>query len=300
MKIKRREFFESLRNQLFYNSSLQKCNEELSQYILSQIGSVKLSENDIMKIKQEIKYFVSKMFRKWRECKYTYERFNNKNKEWLDENFKLLETQLPVLPSSSVEQKSEQANRGRTKKSFKESSECSKQRYVRTIISDHSTEKLYSAAETSLVKSGKRTAAEIVKLAITSSPRSLKKMRLVHDAASSSCSRSYSPEEALALMVDLGLTKEGFIMMRLGAKERGADIYPSYYIIAKAKEMFYTVNIKINENEAIVSVQDLLNHTVQRLSEIQADVILQNISYDRDTIEVYYKWGLDGSGGHSI
>lgn len=44
-------------------------------------------------------------------------------------------------------------------------------------------------------------------------------MRDAHNV--SSTLRSYDPEEALALMVDLGLTKEDYITMRLGAKERG-------------------------------------------------------------------------------
>ena len=125
-------------------------------------------------------------------------------------------------------------------------------------------------------------------------------MKLVHETSSSATIRPYSPEEALGLIVDLGLTKEDYITMRLGAKEREADIYPSYHVIAEAKRKCYPANIKITENEAVVPLLDLLTHTIQRLAQVQADVILQNISEDCDTIEVYYKWGLDGSGGHSI
>lgn len=88
--------------------------------------------------------------------------------------------------------------------------------------------------------------------------------------------------------------------MRLGAKKRGADIYPSYHVIQEAKRKCYPVNIKISENEAVVPLKDLFIHTTQRLVQVQANVILQNISEDCDTIEVYYKWGIDGSGGHSI
>jgi hypothetical protein len=33
---------------------------------------------------------------------------------------------------------------------------------------------------------------------------------------------------------------------------------------------------------------------------MQANVILQNISDDSDIIEIYYKWRIDGGGGHSI
>ena len=42
------------------------------------------------------------------------------------------------------------------------------------------------------------------------------------------CIIPYSPEEALFLIVDLELTTEDYKTMWLGAKQRRADIYPSY------------------------------------------------------------------------
>ncbi|KAK4882705.1 hypothetical protein RN001_006024 [Aquatica leii] len=60
-------------------------------------------------------------------------------------------------------------------------------------------------------------------------------MKLVHDTSSSAVIRPYSPEKALGLIVDLKLTKEEYITMKLGAKNRGANIYPSYHVIAEAK-----------------------------------------------------------------
>lgn len=194
----------------------------------------------------------------------------------------------------------QQNSRGRPKKSFEESSQRSKQRKISSILSEHSSEQVCLAAGSSLVKAGRRTAAQVLKLAIDTTPTRLKKMKLVHDISSSITLRPYSPEEALGLIVDLGLTKEDYITMRLGAKERGADIYPSYHVIQEAKKKCYPVNIKISENEAVVPLNDLFIHTTQRLVQVQANVILQNISEDCDTIEVYYKWGIDGSGGHSI
>ncbi|CAH0556757.1 unnamed protein product [Brassicogethes aeneus] len=107
------------------------------------------------------------------------------------------------------------------------------------MVSNFSSEELCLAAETCLIKSGKRTAAQVMKLAIKSSPKGLKKMKVVNDAPSATVI-PYNPEEALGLMVDLGLTKEDYTTMRLGAK----DIYPSYDLIAEAKNKCYTANIK--------------------------------------------------------
>jgi len=122
-------------------------------------------------------------------------------------------------------------------------------------------------------------------------------MKLVHDPLSSITIRPYSPEETLGLIVDLGLTKEGYKRCDLVQKK---DIYPSYHAIKEAKRKCYPANIKISENKAVVPLVDLFKHTTQRLVKVQTDVIFQNISEDCDTIEVFYKWGIDGSGGHSI
>lgn len=93
-------------------------------------------------------------------------------------------------------------------------------------------------------------------------------MKLVHDISSPITIRPYSHEEALGLIVDLGLTKEDYITMRLGAKERGADIYPSYHVIQEAKSKCYPINIKISENEAVVPLKDIVMHTTQRLVQV--------------------------------
>jgi len=58
---------------------------------------------------------------------------------------------------------------------FEESSQRSKQRQINSIVLDHSSEQVCLAAESSLVKSGKRTTAQVVKLAIQSTPNRLKK-----------------------------------------------------------------------------------------------------------------------------
>lgn len=92
------------------------------------------------------------------------------------------------------------------------------------------------------MKPGKRTAAHVVKLTIQSSPKTLRKMKAVNDTSSANVV-AYTPEQALALIVGLELTKEDYIHMRIGAKERRADLYPSYHIIAATKRMCYPANI---------------------------------------------------------
>lgn len=50
-----------------------------------------------------------------------------------------------------------------------------------------------------------------------------------------------------------------------------------------------------------IPVQDILDHTVQRLAYVQQDVLLIHHDHTKNSpIKVIYKWGLDGSDGHSI
>lgn len=124
---------------------------------------------------------------------------------------------------------------GRPKKLFSEKSKRSQQRDIRPIVSNLCSEKLGYAVESSLIKSGKRTAAKVVNLAISSTPKRLKKMKQVHDSSTLTM-ELYTPEEALGLMVDLGLTKDDYATLQRGAKRKRANIYPSYPAIAEVKK----------------------------------------------------------------
>jgi hypothetical protein len=63
------------------------------------------------------------------------------------------------------------------------------------------------------------------------------------------------------------MTKDSYHKTKLGAKQRGANIYPSYDRIRLAKERCYPGSIEINEDKASFSLQNLLNHTLNRLCE---------------------------------
>jgi len=212
IKIKRRELFILLQNEQFFNFSSYMCNEHLLHYIIDKFGDTELSEHCTKQIKCVVKVFVSKLFKKWRACNYMYDRFNTKHMLWIVDDLKLPEVQLSQLSLSALK-RLEKNSRGRPKKPFEESSQRSKQRQINSILSQHSSEQVCLAAESSLVKSGRRTAAQVLKLAIDTTPNRLKKMKLVHDISSSITIRPYSPEEALGLIVDLGLTKEDYITM---------------------------------------------------------------------------------------
>ncbi|CAL1671862.1 unnamed protein product [Lasius platythorax] len=92
--------------------------------------------------------------------------------------------------------------------------------------------------------------------------------------------------------------------MRLEAKSCGADIWPPYNDVRDAKAQYRPPKevVMISETVAEVSLQSLLNHTVQRIVNLQEEVIHQSMSStDLTEVDVVLtcSWGFDGSTGHS-
>jgi len=72
-------------------------------------------------------------------------------------------------------------------------------------------------------------------------------------------------------------------------------IYPSYNSILQAKQRCYPDKCFVSESSSNIPLQNLLDHTVQRIFQIPTIQIISQ-SYN---FEMIYKWGCDGSGGHS-
>lgn len=275
-----------------FKSSIPKCNERLFDYIINKYNIENCPSTTEKELKTKIKVFITKLRSKWGECHNMQERFFNKHAKWLSEEF-----QVPQFSNIEAVTPRKKRIQGRPKKSFEECSLRTKQRNVQTLVNNVSPEQLSYAAESSLVKTGRRKTAKVIKLALEASPKSLRKMQHVKETP---LLQNYSPEEALALIINTNLTKEHYINIQRGAKTRGANIYPAYNTISEVKKKCYPNNISISESEAAIPLQDLLDLTIRRLFEVQSEVFQLHLPTEVEQIDVHYKWGLDGSGGHSI
>ncbi|CAH0555193.1 unnamed protein product [Brassicogethes aeneus] len=101
---------------------------------------------------------------------------------------------------------------------------------------------------------------------------------------------SYSPDEALALMVDLKLTKHQYIAMQKGANKRNVNLYPPYYLVLQSKVKCYPNEIVILENSAEIRLQKLFWFEILEHKPAISSLLLQ----------LECKGGLDGSGSHSM
>jgi hypothetical protein len=84
----------------------------------------------------------------------------------------------------------------------------------------------------------------------------------------------YSDEEAISLVVEAQLSNHQYNTIRLQAKTKGCNIYPSYNKVRAVKKCCYTDSIMVTEDECApsqastisqVKLQQLLDHTAKCL-----------------------------------
>ena len=110
---------------------------------------------------------------------------------------------------------------------------------------------------------------------------------------------AYTDDEALAFMLDTRMTVPQYQQTRNGARTRNADIYPPYRSVLEAKLRCYPKNIKVDDFSAEVPLQDLLNHTAERILEVQQDVLSLDPAGPHELV-LLSKWGFDSSTGQRI
>lgn len=127
------------------------------------------------------------------------------NRDWLKSEFN--------LPPSLIEETSNKISVGRPSKSFIDCSDKSKKRKVLQLCTNYSDSELTFAAQYKLQTSGKRIEAKILKdiINVSTEPSNIKTI----------CNKSlcnspipYSPDEALAFILDNNLTKQQYINIR--------------------------------------------------------------------------------------
>jgi len=118
-------------------------------------------------------------------------------------------------------------------------------------------------------------------------------------AASRKCQSppvSYSPERALALLIDASLSKHDYSVLRQLSKEMGSDIFLTYDKVLEQKKLCYPDNIDISEISVTVKLQVLLDHTAERIFLAKPESDFDSLGHKFILVS---KWGCDGSSGHS-
>lgn len=241
---------------------------------------------------------------KWGICFRNKERFMKRFGNWLNKEVQLstpdCEYQANIDQTMNATAASGSSN-GRPKKEFMELSTRSKRRKTETLREEYSTEALAFATKMKLRKDGNLLAADLMK-EITE-PHTTGAGQHVMSENNNAKEIPFSPTEALALVVGTSMSKSNYTLLRNLHKSRNCTLYPPYRHILEAKLDCYPEAVECTEFSARVPLQALLDHTAKRLihaNKTAIDIIKDNNTDDKITLQLLTKCGMDGSGCQSI
>ena len=224
-----------------------------------------------------IEAFLKSLRNKWQLVNRTRKTFLEKHAGWLA-------TEIFDVPA---EKQSE--SRGRPVSPFEDASEKTKKRRTADLVKISPPRLLY--AETTVLRKEGHSA----------DARRLSALAVNQSSSPSQKQPAYSPNEALALMFDCGLSKASYQHLRNGAKERCSNLYPAYNHVRQAKEQYLPSSVDIwtiTDFAAEIDLQALLDHTSRRIVELQMYVIESCPLLEQLTL--HCKVGFDGATGQSI
>lgn len=137
---------------------------------------------------------------------------------------------------------------------------------------------------------GKRDASLVLK-EINVSPRRASKYKKAYFKKDDT--KMLSPFEALAMIVEAGLSRRQYEIIRATNKK----MFPSYNLIQKAKSECYPdkSGYRVTETCAEVRLDSLLEHTNKRLLCYLKEVISELKDDEKENLSLISKWGCDGS-----
>lgn len=263
----------------------------VQDYILQKLGIVDCSPQAQAHLKNHIKLFIHKINARKLKNRKGLNAFILKSKAWLGKRFEIPRSVFSCSHNRIGDSNSSSSSSvGRSKISFVDASERTKRRKCAELMSSHSAEELISAGCKKLHKDGNSEVAKSFAKAVSA--------KQVPEHVNSNI-RPYTDEEALSFFVEGKLTKFQYKLIRLQAKERGADLYPSYHHILEAKKRCYPNHISISDQFMGVPLQSLLDHTTTRLIEVCKSVLCSVNPSSLANVELIVKWGFDGSSGQS-
>lgn len=258
-------------------------SQSFEKFYRRAVQAFGLTEDD--RVRKTLKILYANYMARWRKTNRNKSQFESKFSSWLEVKISFRTGEVDAIPSTSS------GKRGRPKKPFEDAKERTKKKIIKTEADRLSTPQAVGVLSSRLRRKGNRAGSASVRLFGSATPKSSKGMysklkseeRIIN---------SFSPEEALSLLIDCKMSRKSYNLLRAASKKKGHNIYPQYHNLLEAKKLTYPKNIKAEERICQVPLQDLLNHTATR--------ILQTI---KDSVEGKFalicKWGFDGSSGQS-
>lgn len=266
---------------------------------LEKLPNFSLAERE--KIVHRIKKLKGTYERKWKEAKRTMSKFESQNKDWLNLRFE-------YTPQHAIVKRPV----GRPTVPFDQQAKRTKRQTIKDVYDEIMQKPLsvsLSAVAKLAIEKGEYDLAYIAAAACKSPGQPVKLATKIKEKSII----QYSPQEALALIIDNDFSVAQYKNLRIGAIAHNApQLYPSYdNVLAIKHSCRPNAQLILNETCCEVPLQALLNHTAERLATLQMDYIKQycesrnaeQLEHDQDqtmpSFTLVCSYGFDGSTGQS-
>jgi len=239
---------------------------------------------------ETLKRFFRSFKEKWTNAQRKTTRFEQNNGLWLNATIKL---ETKEKKSSTSSQPS--TSKGRPKKSLEECSEVTKRRRLKEHNENLTTDSIKQSLCQRYKSDNLHQKALIVEAVNKASP--IREKRIKESIITPKGQpQKFTPEEALSLFLDLGLSKEKYTVLRSELKKRNHDALPSYKKISTAKKECIP-ECEVTNSSASTALQSLLDCTSKRILQMKTKDEIEALS--GNSFELLSKWGCDGSSGQS-
>ena len=223
--------------------------------------------------------FLKNLRLKWKTVNRNKNLFLSKYEGWLA-------VKVYKNPANETPKKS----RGRPRaESFQGSSEKTKRRKTAELVNITPQRLTYATSRVLRMEGQSRLAKSLAQIS-TENPST---------SSENNTELCFSANEALALILDCGLSKRGYQNLRNKTLEKKSKVFPPYNNVRSAKEecLPSPENWLVTDYSAEVTLQDLLDHTTRRILEVAS---FSEADFEIEQFKLICKVGFDGTTGQSV
>lgn len=225
-------------------------------------------------------------------CQRKTDRFYKHHKRWLEIDYKVPVTvnMVPTVSEPAVVH-----GGGRPRLPYEVQSERSRRRTI------NEASKVFDKNTNLALDTARYVAARNGDGKVVSALKTIKDTQNIENSKDQQCSMM-TPDAALALLLECELTKAQYLKIRNAALAHGHKFLPSYDKVSDAKKACRPKNVSVDETQASVPLQNLVDHTITRIIQSQYEFIERQIN-STNCQEINGKliicWGFDGSSSQA-
>lgn len=211
------------------------------------------------------------------------QKFLKKNVDWMEEEIDII---------------LKDRKKGRPPKTYDDANLRTKKKKQEELLNTHTGNEIKDSFKAILTCTQPKEVGKVVDVLPTASPKRLK--RIIQSITTPKSSSSFTNEDALALILNMGLTRNEYEILRKAVFQKGHDIFPSSKAIRKTKsEILRPIQqpFDVTLKGAEVEISGLLENTASRIISTFSNSDIEKCK--NSELILMFKWGCDGTSGFS-